>query len=88
MGTLKSSIVMGFASHNDLLGGTLIFRKPPYVFLLHFFLILFWFPNKVHEDDLVKHYDILKPYLIAFAGERLPSAQDHQAWKLGTWHTN
>jgi hypothetical protein len=52
----------------------------------HFLLIFFWFHSKVHEDDLVSHYDILKPYLIAFAGERLPSAQDHQAWKLGIWY--
>ena len=37
---------------------------------------------EVHEEDIVKHYGILKPYLLLFAGERLPSNQDHQAW----WH--
>ena len=34
---------------------------------------------EVHEEDIIGHYDILKPYLLQFAGERLPSNQDHQA---------
>eukprot|EP00435_Cladocopium_sp_Y103_P006808 s261_g2.t1 len=34
---------------------------------------------KVHEEDLVANYEILKEFLLAFAGCKLPSAEDQKA---------
>ena len=53
-----------------------------YILHVHFRVSCQCLQDKVHEDDLVGHYDMLKAYLVMFSGDRLPSAQDHQAWDL------
>ena len=35
--------------------------------------------SEVHESDLTENYDLLKEYLLAFAGSKLPSAKDQKA---------